>query len=71
MKVKKPKEEYKLPWLRIYISCHKFPNIRERFEADLGGKLNKKLGLLDLDTLSYNCNTSKKIDGECPYNNLC
>ena len=53
------------------MSYHKFPNLRERLQADLGGKLNKNVGSLDFDTLPCNCNIRTKINDECPYNNLC
>ena len=71
VKVKNLKEKYKLPWLRTSMSYHNFPNIREQFQADLGRKLNKGVGSLDFDTLSCNCNTRTKVDGDCPYKNLC
>ena len=70
-KIKNLRDKYNLLWLRTFMSYHKFPNLREQFQADLGGKLNKNVGSLDFDTLPCNCNTRTKVDGDCPYNNLC
>ena len=70
-KIKILRDRYNLLWLRTSMSYHKFPNLREQLQADLGGKLNKNVGSLDFDTLPCNCNIRTKINDECPYNNLC
>ena len=53
------------------MSYHKFPNLREQLQADLGSKLIKNVGSLDFDTLPCNCNARTKVNGDCPYSNLC
>ena len=72
--MRKPKvyeKIYNFLWLRTSMLYHKFSNLQEQFKADLGGKLNKNVGSLDFDTLPCNYNTRKKVNGECPYNNIC
>ena len=53
------------------MSYHKFSNLREQFQADLGTKLLKGIGSLDFDNLECNCNARTKINGKCSYNNHC
>ena len=70
-KIKTLRNKYNLKWLRTSMSYHKFSNLREQLQADLGAKLMKGIGSLDFDTLQCNCNARSKVNGKCPYNNIC
>ena len=56
-----------LSWLRISMSYHRFCNIRELLQGDLGSKLSKNLESLDFATLPCNCRkkASCRFDGKC------
>ena len=56
-----------LSWLRIGMSYHRFLNIRELLQGDLGSKLSKGIQSLDFATLQCNCRkkTACQYDGKC------
>jgi len=56
-----------LSWLRVSMSYHRFPNMRELFQGDLNAKLNVGLISTDFQTLPYNCRNK----GACAYGGRC
>ena len=55
-----------LKWLRILMSYHRFPNLRELFRTDLVSKTRKGVVSKDLQDRACNCR-----NGDCQYDNLC
>ena len=41
MTIKEAKEKFKLSWLRVGMSYHRFTNLREIFQGDLSKKLTE------------------------------
>ena len=64
--LKELRDKYELNWLRISMSYHRFPNMRERIQGVLSKKLTKGINSLDFMTRDCNCNTK-----ECNYGNHC
>lgn len=55
-----------LKWLKISMSYHRFPNVREIISGDLSNKILEDVESLDFKTLECNCR-----GGSCNYNNIC
>lgn len=71
VKIKNLRNKYNLQWLQPSMSYHKFPNLREQPQGDLGEKVNEGISSLDFDNLPCNCNAQTKTKNKCPYNNIC
>jgi len=56
------------PWLRVFVSCHRFTNLREIFQWDLSGKLTVCLTSQCFEPLPHNCRTWGTI--ACAHNNV-
>ena len=69
--LKKLRNKYKLKWLRIAMSYHKFPNLREILQGDLVTKIMEGVGSKDFDNDDCNCNKATKRDGLCLYEGKC
>ncbi len=67
--IKKLKKKHHLKWLRVSMSYHRFTNLRELFNGDLTGKLNKHV--ISQDFSSRPCNCRSKNTTGCDYANLC
>lgn len=67
--IKEVKDRYKLGWLRVSMSYHRFNNLRELLQGDMSGKINKGIVSLDFQTLECNC-LKRKTRG-CDYNGVC
>ena len=64
--------KYNLKWLRISMSYHKFPNLREIFQGDLASKLMEGVQSKDFMDRACNCNKSTKDEeGHCIYGGQC
>jgi hypothetical protein len=60
--IKEAKEALGLTWLRVSMSYHRFPNLREFFLRDLQTKLIDGIGSLDFQNLPCNCrNTATSL----------
>ena len=71
-KIKQLKEEYNLTWLRVSMSYHRFPNVKELFNGDLLEKLMDGIADTEVEDLDCNCNkTSKTRDRKCIYDEKC
>lgn len=57
-----------LSWLRVSMSYHRFPNIRELFQGDLNTKLVEGVNSLDYMDRPCNCRVGKT---NCPYMGKC
>ena len=69
--LKKLRDKYELKWLRISMSYHKFSNLREIFQGNMGSKLMAGVELLDFIDRPCNSNHDTKINGECVYGDKC
>ena len=69
--LKRLRNKYKLKWLRISMSNHKFPNLRNLLQAYLNQKLTSDLVCKDFENLPCNCITKCKINGKCIFNGQC
>jgi hypothetical protein len=67
--IKNIKRRFKLDWLRISMSYHRFTNLREMFQSDLSKKLTQHVASKDFETLSCNCKLGPGKD--CGYGNVC
>ena len=56
-----------LNWLRVSMSYHRFPNLRELFQGDLNKKINRGLVSTDFKNLPCNC----RNEAACPYKGKC
>jgi len=57
--------------LHISISCHRFPNLREMFQADLNDKLMAGVESEDFKDKACNCNKASLVDGVCVFGSSC
>ena len=64
--IKELAKKFKLNWLRVSMSYHRFTNLREIFQGDLTYKLTSGVTSKDFDTLECNCRME-----QCGYNNHC
>lgn len=62
---------YNLFWLRVRISTHHFPNLREIFSADTTKKLYRNVVSIDSVCRPCNFNSLCKTDGKCAYGGCC
>ena len=69
--IKKLRDKYKLKWLRIAISYHKFTNLGQAFMGDLTKKLTRNVKSRDFKDLPCNCNRASKIDRTCKFGGEC
>jgi hypothetical protein len=53
------------------MSYHKFLNLREILQGDLGGKVMKDVSSLDFMPRDCNCNVRTLVNGQCAYNGKC
>jgi hypothetical protein len=68
--IKEAKAALNLTWLRVPMSYHRFPNLREYFQRDLHTKLISGIQSLDFENLPCNCRKENSQD-TCKYNNMC
>ena len=64
--IKELKQQFGIKWLRVSMSYHRFPNLRELFQKDLNKKMNVGICSKDFQALECNCR-----GGQCGYNNVC
>jgi len=67
----KLRNKYKLKWLRISMSYHKFANLRELFQGDLTKKIMDGVESIDFKSTECNCASKSKVNGECIYGDMC
>jgi hypothetical protein len=67
--IREVKEKFKLSWLRISMSYHRFTNLREIFQGDLSKKLTLDVISKDFETLDCNCRLGS--NQSCGYGNVC
>jgi hypothetical protein len=67
--IKEIKERFKLSWLRVSMSYHRFSNLREVFQGDLSKKLTLDVKSKDFETLECNCRLGS--EKRCGYDNMC
>ena len=60
-----------LSWIRVSMSYHKFPNLREIFQSDVSTKILRGVESLDFKDEPCNCNNSSKSNGKCVYEGNC
>ena len=60
-----------LDWVRVSMSYHRFPNLREIFQQDLTTKLNADVISKDFETRECNCRPDPSGVRKCGYNNIC
>jgi hypothetical protein len=68
--LKKLKSKFDLPWLRISMSYHRFPNMREMLAGDLSKKLSEGVESFDFKVRDCNCRGGRG-PGKCQYGNHC
>jgi GIY-YIG catalytic domain len=68
--IKELKAALNLSWLRVSMSYHRFPNLREYFQRDLQQKILDGVISLDFQSLPCNCQKDHPED-TCKYNNVC
>ena len=66
-KIKKLRNSYGLTWLRVAMSYHQFPNIRNTFKGNLSKKLLHDIMSKDFEMRECNCQTNSKTNGTCVY----
>ena len=65
-------QEYKLTWLCVSVSYHKYTNLHQMFQSDMNRKCSLRIIDEDLPTWPCNCNvTSKMANGKYLYNGYC
>ena len=67
--IKEAKEKFKLSWLRVGMSYHRFTNLREIFQGDLSKKLTEDVESKDFMTRECNCRLGN--NSGCGYNDKC
>jgi hypothetical protein len=67
--IKEIKERFKLSWLRISMSYHRFSNVREIFQGGLSKNLTLEVKSKDFKTLECNCRPG--TNKSCGYNDMC
>ena len=61
--IKRVKDKFKLSWLRVSMSYHRFTNLREIFQGDMSGKLTKEV--VSVDCANWKCNCRSKNTNGC------
>jgi hypothetical protein len=68
--LKKLRNKFDLKWLRISMSYHRFPNMRDLLAGDLLKKLSEGVESLDFKVRDCNCR-GERGPGKCQYGNYC
>jgi hypothetical protein len=68
--LKKMRNKFELKWLRISMSYHRFPNMRELLQGDLSKKLTEGVESLDFKVRDCNCRGGRG-PGKCQYGGVC
>jgi hypothetical protein len=68
--LKKLRNKFELKWLRILMSYHRFPNMREMLQGDLSKKLTEGVESKDFKVRDCNCRGGKG-PGKCQYGGFC
>jgi hypothetical protein len=68
--LKKLRNKFDLRWLRISMSYHRSPNMREMLAGDLSKKLSKGVESFDFKVRDCNCRGERGPD-TCQYRNYC
>jgi hypothetical protein len=66
--LKSLKERHNLRWLRVSMSYHRFPNMRDIFQSQLFAKMIENVESLDFKTRDCSCRSPTK---SCQYGNIC
>ena len=67
--VKRLRDKFDLKWLRVSMSYHRFPNLREMLQGDLSKKLIEGVESMDFKVRDCNCRGGKT--GKCQYGDVC
>ena len=67
--LKRLRDRFDIKWLRISMSHHRFPNLRQVFQGDLAAKLVE--GVESLDFLERECNCRSRKTSQCDYGGVC
>jgi hypothetical protein len=68
--IMKLRNRFNIKWLRILMSYHRFPNLREMLAGDLASKQTE--GVQSLDFMVRYCNCKDPTGkGRCQYGNMC
>jgi hypothetical protein len=68
--IMKLRNRFDIKWLRISMSYHRFPNLREMLAGDLASKLTEGVQSLDFKVRDCNCKDPSG-KGKCQYGNMC
>jgi hypothetical protein len=68
--LKKWRNKFDLKWLRISMSYHHFPNMREMLQGDILKKLTECIKSMDFKVRDCNCRGSRG-PGKCQYGGFC
>ena len=68
--LKKLRNKFDLKWLRISMSYHRFPNMREMLAGDLSKELSEGVRSLDFEVRDCNCRGGR-VPGKCQYGDCC
>ena len=71
VKLKELRNKHELKWLRLSMSYHRFPNLRETIQGDLTVKLNDNIISSDFRDRPCNCCSKLKPNGQCIYKGNC
>jgi hypothetical protein len=62
------RDKHGLTWMRISMSYHRFPNLRDIFQSALTAKMIENVVSLDFQSKPCNCKAPK---GQCNYGKVC
>ena len=65
------KKTFKLTWLRVQMSYHRFNNLAELLNGDLAAKIGRGIFSKDLMDRECNCSLPSKFNGKCVYKGKC
>jgi hypothetical protein len=68
--LKKLRNKFDLRWLRISMSYHRFPNMREMLAGDLSSKLSEGVESVEFKVRDCNCRGGRG-PGKCQYGGYC
>ncbi len=67
--IKQLRNRFDLGWLRVSMSYHRFPNLRDLFQSDLTSTIIEGVESIDLKVRECNCRTAKR--NKCGYGDVC
>ena len=68
---KQAKKHFDISWLRVRMSYHRFNNLAELLNGDIGAKIGQGIFFKYLMDIAFNCSLPSKVNRKCVYKGKC